>query len=733
MSTGYKVYSPSTGFSTYSGNWLGTITTWAWEYDDHVNVEIKFYTTQKYINRKVQGTDYFYGTATVNGTPNSFKIAYLGYPGVNSSYTFTTKINIPFDSNGKAKLSFAVAVQGAAGTYLAGYSLGGSLTHEFSNTAKAGTVSLSPSAKKFGDTATIAVSGGEGTVHYKIAYSFGSVSEVIIDKQMTAETAGLYEMEWTIPDLMDECPDAAGGTLKITCETYRFDTLIGTSTVEREISAYLPSTIKHSFDLVIGMSEDFDIIKNYEGYTTTLRYKVRQSEGTIASGIVEDTYTWDIPIEFGKLMPASEEENIYIYCDTYFGTYLVGTTYEMYTIKCRHSSVDSRFNPIIDSLKTRVYIPDAPDEFQGLMLQNVSLVDYTVEAHSDASEIAKYTFKGFGKEITIQADEFEGFFAVPADSFAGKHSFNITVTDKRGRTDTNYYSWTVRPYIKPKVIPYSVDDANYSSPMCFRSDREGIASGSGTYVRILAGKMCSDVVDDEVNINACKMEYRIRKTGDDWPEEYKELLSYEDSTYASRIIADAFPSTQNSYQVELRVTDKVGYSHSYFAKISSRKVNFSLLCAADGVAFGKKAEIPGVVEVAQDMTLWVRGTLKVDSASWQEIPCNDNSATWESGYNHGQNKISGCYYRVVNGNEVVIAFNRAIKWSSTPIVLNAEPIPEADRPTSPVSMICAAENGFAIATAGTDGFITIDLAWSSKSATQYNWIDGLVYYWKEEK
>lgn len=733
MATGYRVYSPSTGFNTYSGNWMGTITTWAWEYDDHVNVSIQFYTTQKYVNSKVQGTDYFYGSATVNGTTHSFKIAYLGYPGVNSSYTFTTEISIPFDSNGKAKLSFAVAVQGAAGTYLAGYSLGGSLTHEFSNAAKAGTVSLSPSAKKFGDKATIAVSGGEGTVHYKIAYSFGSRSEVIIDKQMTAETAGLYEMEWTIPDLMDECPDAAGGTLKITCETYRFDTLIGTSSVERGISAFSASTIDFTGTFVIGRSRDITINRNSKAYTTTLRYKILQNEGVIEEGITEDSYTWDIPIEFGKLMPASEEEPIYIYCDTYYGTYLVGTTEERYTIKCIDSSVDSRFKPVIDSLKTRVYIPGAPEEFQGLMLQNVSLVDYTVEAHSDASEIAKYTFKGFGKEITIQADEFEGFFAVPADSFAGKHSFNITVTDKRGRTETNYYSWTVRAYSKPKVIPYSVDDANYSAPMCFRSDREGIASGSGTFVRILAGKMCSDVVDDEVNINACKMEYRIRKTGDPWPEEYTELLSYEDSTFASKIIADAFPSTKNSYQVELRVTDLLGFSHSYFAKVSSQKVNFSLLCASDGAAFGKKAELPGVVEIAQDMTLWVRGSLKVDGASWQEIPVNDNSAIWESGYNHGQNKISGCYYRVVNGNEIVIAFNRAIKWSDTPIVLNAEPIPEADRPISPVSMICAAENGFVIATAGTDGFITIDLAWSSKSATQYNWIDGLVYYWKEEK
>lgn len=737
MATGYKVYSPSTSGSTYSGHWLGSLTTQAYEYDEYINVSaISFHTIQTYVSERVIGTDYFYITAVVNGTTYNYRISHLNYagPGGNMAQNgFTLEdIRIPFDSNGKANLSIQVTVTGASGTIFNGYTLYLGLNHTFSNAAKAGTVSLSPSAKKFGDTATIAVSGGEGTVHYKIAYSFGSVSEVIIDKQMTAETAGLYEMEWTIPDLMAECPDTAGGTLKITCETYRFDTLIGSSTVEREIFAFPASTIEFLGTFVIGRSRDITINRNSKAYTTTLRYKILQNEGIIEEGISEDSYTWNIPIEFGKLMPSSEEETIYIYCDTYYGTHLIGTTEERYTIKCIDSSVDSRFKPVIDSLRTRIYIPGAPEEFQGLMLQNVSLVDYTVEAHSDASEIDKYTFKGFGKEITIQADEFNGFFAVPADSFAGKHSFNITVTDKRGRTETNYYSWTVRAYSKPKVIPYSVDDANYSAPMCFRSDREGIASGTGTYVRILAGKMCSDVVDDEVNINACKMEYRIRKTGDPWPEEYTELLSYEDSTFASKIIADAFPSTKNSYQVELRVTDLLGFSHSYFAKVSSQKVNFSLLCASDGAAFGKKAEFPGVVEISQDMTLWVRGELRVDTSEWQALEVNDNDVTWESGYPHGLHSVSGCYYRIENGNHVMVSFNRAIKWKKSQIIINSTPIPEAERPKTTVSMICAAENGFVIATVGTDGYIAIDLAWSSTSATQYNWIDGFIHYWKED-
>ena len=193
MATGYTVYCPSTSVSTYSGKWMGTITTWAWEFETYVKVRIKFYTTQKHVNSKVQGTDYFYGTAVINGSPYNFRIAYLGYAGVNSSYIFEEEVDIPFDSSGKANLSFSVTVQGATGTYLQGYSLSGSLSHTFSNAARAGTLELSPSAKKMGDTATLAVTGGEGTIRYRLSYEFGGLTGLIAEEQMIAEDAALLE------------------------------------------------------------------------------------------------------------------------------------------------------------------------------------------------------------------------------------------------------------------------------------------------------------------------------------------------------------------------------------------------------------------------------------------------------------------------------------------------------------------------------------------------------------
>lgn len=731
MATGYKVYCPSTSFSTYSGKWTGSVTTWAWEYETYVKVRVQFYTTQNQVNSKVQGTDYFYGSAVLGGQTYDFRIAYLGYPGVNSSDTFEQEVDIPFDSSGKAEFSFAVSVQGAAGTYLQGYSLGGSLSHTFTNQAKAGTLELSPSAQKMGDAATLAVTGGEGTVRYRICYTFGSLSGVIVEKQMLAEDASLLEVSWVIPDLLEGCPNAAGGILTLTCETYWFDTLIGISQVEREISAFPAATLGKPGGMGIGYDYDFAIKKPSKRYSITLRYRLLGQEGVIEEGILEDAYTWAVPLALGKAMPATDSETIYIFCDTYHGTALVGTN--RYSCTVAVYAYMAMYKPVIDRLRIRKFVPGAPEAFQGLLLQNVSQADLLVEAHSDCSELASYRFKGFGTEITLDAEGFTGFLGIPVSGYPGDNSISITVTDRRGRTDTNYYTLTVLPYTKPRVIPYSQGEVSYAAPICYRADREGMASGSGSYLRLMAGKLYSEILSGEGNINGAELSYRIRKSGEDWPEEFQDLLPFgSEENYVSRNLENAFPDPDASYQVELRVKDLLGFSHSYLVKVSSRKVNFSLLCAADGAAFGKTAEHPGVVEIAQDMTLWVRGGLKVDGAIWQQLEAVESTDVWESGYAHGRRSASGCFYRLEQDSGVSVVFNRAIKWSGSRITVNAEPIPQQDCPPVPVSAICPAENGFVLATVGTDGYITVDLAWNSKSATQYNWIDGFIQYWKEE-
>lgn len=721
MPTGIEIDAPSLiPISTHNNQWRGYFTVKAYENEDHVLVSIMLNQTQWYSQSAISGT--FKGTITINDITETFTIKTLPYQVGDSRSVYETEYyQIFFDEEGIAELNMNLSVKGASGTVFSRDTLAGVLVHTFSNAATPGKVEMAPSAKQMGDTAVLAISPGTGSVTHSLYYSFGSITKGIASFYNRD-----YEYNWTIPDLAAECPNETSGILTLTLKTYRFGTLVGSDSVSREISVPPASEIIVQ-DMAVGEVSPITIKRNSTNFTSTIRAFVLQQKVIVATDYAQDTFNWNIPTSVAKLMPNTTEETIYLYCYTYNGTALVGSTSAKATISV--DPEDSRFKPAIDSVTVEGTIPDAADAFKKLILQNVSGVAVSVEAHSDVSTITGYEIAVFGDNFSGE----DGKFDIVANSFAGVHTMTVRVTDARGSSAETTQDVTILPYIKPKVVPYSVGDVQYSAPICYRSDREGMASGAGTFMRILAGKMCTEILQDGVNINASKLEYRTRKSTEDWPEDYITLFPFQnDANFVSEIIDDAYPDPKSSYQTEIRVTDLVGFSHSIFVKISSQKVSFSLLCAAAGAAFGKTAEFPDVVEIASDMTLWVRGKIEVDNAEFVALQCNENDSCWESGYAYGHHSVSGCYYGTEFGSKVNVVFNRAILWSGSKIYLNSEALPEEIRPAVPVSKLCAADGGIVMATVGTDGFITIDFAWSPESKNEFHWIDGLVTYWKED-
>ena len=488
-----KIDIVSTQISAYSDLWMGTIQIHADEYKDHMYVKARFYCAQKYSTSAISGS--FSGSITINGEKESFTFNKIPYLSADYRSTYeTAEHEIFFDENGEIPVTVQVSLKGAPGTVFSGYTLGGMLPHTYTNAATPGALSMSPSAKQMGDTAVLAISPGTGAVTHSLYYSFGGVTKGIASFYNSE-----YQYEWMIPDLAAECPNETSGILTLTLKTYRFGTLVGSDSVSREISVPPASELTVE-DMAVGETTSISIGRKSANFTSTVRYSLLQQEGTVAEGIAEDAYEWNIPVEVAKRMPNTKEETIYLYCDTYNGTALVGTTSARATI--RVNTDDARFFPVIDSVTVEGNVPGASEAFRQMILQNVSGVAVTVEAHSEVSEIAGYEIAVFGDSFS----EPDGTFDIVANSFAGTHTMTVRVTDTRGASAETTKELKILPYIKPKVVPYSVGDVQYSAPICYRSDREGIASGSGTFMRILAGKMCTEVLQDGANINASKLE-----------------------------------------------------------------------------------------------------------------------------------------------------------------------------------------------------------------------------------
>ena len=96
---------------------------------------------------------------------------------------------------------------------------------------------------------------------------------------------------------------------------------------------------------------------------------------------------------------------------------------------------------------------------------------------------------------------------------------------------------------------------------------------------------------------------------------------------------------------------------------------------------------------------------------------------------------TGCYYRVINGNHVYIAFNCKFSYSGSAIIVNNELLPEELRPARNVYEYRPLGGKYvARILASTSGNVTIEWVQNILSTTETTsrtsgWIDGYIDYW----
>ena len=163
-------------------------------------------------------------------------------------------------------------------------------------------------------------------------------------------------------------------------------------------------------------------------------------------------------------------------------------------------------------------------------------------------------------------------------------------------------------------------------------------------------------------------------------------------------------------------------------QIMTEAVSFVLYDGPDGAGFGKYPEAPHVVDIASHMTLLVRGRLVVEGADWQDLGLAEGVS--EDIIGIGRKPVSGCHYRVENGNHVYLAFDGSFNFPTAPLIINRTAIPEAYRPRRPVMAMCMTDVGLAVCTGSTDGYIRVESVIPFKENTEaVSGMDGYIDYW----
>ncbi len=129
-------------------------------------------------------------------------------------------------------------------------------THTCTSIARASAPTVSPARVEFGKAVTINTNRASNTFTHTLKYKLGSVSGTI--------AAGVgASASWTVPlSLMSQIPNAASGSIQITCETYSGSTLVGSSQVS--LTATVPASVVPSVSVTV--AEAASIPSGITGY-----------------------------------------------------------------------------------------------------------------------------------------------------------------------------------------------------------------------------------------------------------------------------------------------------------------------------------------------------------------------------------------------------------------------------------------------------------------------------------
>lgn len=197
-------------------------------------------------------------------------------------------------------------------------------------------------------------------------------------------------------------------------------------------------------DGTLGTAQTISITASDPSYTHTLRYEFAGETGTIASG-VSSSYSWTPALTMAQLIPAAVSATCTIYCDTYSGSTLIGTTQTTCalsvpsTVKCTVASVvlaetvagiDSKFHAFVQN-KSKVSVTGTFN--QG----NVS--------PSYGATVSAVSININGQVLTTNGAVTNLLYT------SGTNTYTLTITDTRGRTDSYTGTFNVLAYTAPSA------------------------------------------------------------------------------------------------------------------------------------------------------------------------------------------------------------------------------------------------------------------------------------------
>ena len=241
------------------------------------------------------------------------------------------------------------------------------------------------------------------------------------------------------------------------------------------------------------------------------------------------------------------------------------------------------------------------DTFAGLYIQGKTKVKAALSATGkyDAT-IKSYSMKADGKTYDSDDDYTSDYLAN-----AGSRTVYGYAKDSRGFTGSTSKDITVISYSKPQVLAASGE----SDVVAARCDADGNLSDSGTYLKIKAKRSYSKVVSGGEQYNFCKIRYRYKL---ETAASYSSWTTILETTATSdEIITGALLggvlALDSSYLVQVQAIDDIGEYGYTTISVPTDKVYMHRDKLKRALAFGKYIEEENCIDIAEDITVRIRG------------------------------------------------------------------------------------------------------------------------------
>lgn len=390
------------------------------------------------------------------------------------------------------------------------------------------------------------------------------------------------------------------------------------------------------------------------------------------------TYTgYVIPLDVAKQLPDAATGDMTVTLYTYSNsaaTTQVGSA-DSKTFKVTVPN-DSNTQPTVTMELSPV--STLGDAFDGLYIQGATKVKATLSAAGKYSaSIKSYSMKVDG--VTYDTD----------DSYTSEYLSNhgdITVygyaKDSRGYTGSASEKITVISYAKPQIQAATGE----SDVVAARCDENGNLNDSGTYLKIKAKRSYSPVKSGGVQHNFCKIRYRYKLENATSYSSWTTILA-RDSLGSDEVITGALLggvlAVDNTYLVQVQAIDDVGENGYTTITIPTDKVYMHRDKVRRALAFGKYIQDDNTIDVADDITVKVRGELVVIGNGWITPTIGEEFELYSAG------AASAVRYRKIAG---IVEVRGAVKPKSaitgTDTTHTIFTLPEGYRPDNVIRVLC---------------------------------------------